>query len=84
MMFNFRRVFHPTSEEQKEDRLFWNNLIANARAKKLCCACIHFYDHSTSLSTEFGCELGYDDTAICRKNEGKCAYWESDVKGEEE
>lgn len=76
MTFDFRRTFNPTPEEQEEDRRRMDEITLEEIEKRSCGVCAHYYDNSVSLSFDYGCKLGHDDTAILNKNRGKCEWWQ--------
>ena len=78
MSNKLRRVLCPTPEEQKEDLKKRLKLWGEAVKEKSCSVCVHFYDDSTGVSTDYGCDLGgdYNDCAISRIGRGECDRWE--------
>lgn len=78
MSNKLRRVLFPTTEELNEDRKRWMKFWEEAVKEKSCSVCVHFYDDSTGVSTDYGCDLGgdYNDIAISRINRGQCDRWE--------
>ena len=73
-----RRTLFPTEEELAEDRKKFMEIWKQGVEERCCSVCVHFYDYSTGLSTNFGCDLGdeYDDIAILRIGRGNCDKWE--------
>lgn len=81
-----RRIFFPTEEEREEDRRVIKDLMRKAVEERCCSVCTHFYDYSTGVYTNYGCDLGddYNDIAICRIGRGECDRWEKDKSVEKE
>ena len=73
-----RRLFFPTEEELEEDFLEAKEEMRKAVEERCCSVCTHFYDYSTGVSTNYGCDLGddYNDCAILRIGRGECDRWE--------
>lgn len=73
-----RRTLFPTEEELAEDLRKAKEEIRKAVEERCCSVCTHFYDYSTGIYTNYGCDLGddYNDTAILRIGRGKCDRWE--------
>ena len=78
MSNKLRRLFFPTEEEIAEDRKKFIEMWEQGVEEKCCSVCVHFYDYSTGICTDYGCDLGdkYNDTAILRIGRGKCDRWE--------
>lgn len=87
MMGNkLRRIFFPTEEERAEDFQKVKEVMRKAVEEKSCSVCTHFYDYSTGVSTNYGCELGddYNNCAISRIGRGECDRWEESKDVEKE
>ena len=81
-----RRIFFPTEEELAEDFQKAKEEMRKAVEERRCSVCTHFYDYSTGVSTNYGCDLGddYNDIAILRIGRGKCDSWEKSKSVEKE
>ena len=81
-----RRIFFPTEAELAEDFQKAKEEMRKAVEERRCSVCTHFYDYSTGVSTNYGCDLGddYNDIAILRIGRGKCDSWEKSKSVEKE
>lgn len=74
-MGNLLRQAFGLDEEYNKKVLEWIDEQRKESIKnKECCVCDHFYDYSTGVSTDYGCELpDHNDYAILDKK--GCCDW---------
>ena len=73
-MFDFRRAFHQTREEQEEDRRRYMEACQKAIERKACCTCVHHisvsgYHLGFVTGADEDCELGRCPVETCKDYE---------------
>ena len=73
-MFDFRRTFHPTPEEQEAARLKYIEVCRENIERKACCTCVHHisvpgYHPGFVIGADEDCDTGRCPIKTCEEYE---------------